>query len=92
MKKTDPTSTKEYVHVGDGMDYEIHLRKSGGVFHWTIEYDGEPFYAVRIDLCNEDLQLASYYRPDGILPPVAGWCCVIAMLSRFLLLILSILK
>ena len=64
------------MHVGDGVEYEIHLRPFDDVLHWTIEYEGEPFYAVRMDLGNEDLQQGdALQKPEGILPPVAGWSC-----------------
>ena len=62
------------MHV-DGVEYEIHLRPFDDVLHWTIGED-EPFYAVRMDLGNEDLQQGdALQKPEGILPPVAGWSC-----------------
>ena len=73
-KNNDPNSTLQYVHVGD-VEYEIHLRPFDDVLHWTIEYEGEPFYAVRMDLRTKIYSKGRTAKARRNLPPVAGWSC-----------------
>eukprot|EP00505_MAST-04D_sp_SCG-Rhode-Island_P001796 Stramenopile-MAST_4_protein_1796 len=76
---TDKSTSLRYVRIGDGAQYEMHLRSNGQVPHWTIEYDGNQLYAVRADLgAYEGVKLEEGKAFDETYPPKTGWSIVVS--------------